>query len=339
MSEAAQTPEKRVGGKRRRVDFMRPPEAQPNHPIPYRGWDVRHAVPLRPSIAYSALCGLHPALLPAAKDGAPRGAVVTASVTAVTRATAKHMSSMTSALAAEPMARRTVGHCLEHLERKGFIERWQTESRHRNSPVGLSWRIVPWAEVLARWAADPQIATAEGTRRGFYVWGKGKWHLSPEDVVAWAVDGARSEADPAAHAAMSAISEIEEHALQPAAAVPAKPRRVTVEEALIEDTAAVHRAIAQIGITSAESEHAAALLALAREVDGAIPADAVAKLILRLADGYVLQGKANPAKYGWTSEGGPVFWTVGWLRNDLAGAVAIWRANRETAQRATGTAR
>ena len=335
MSPSTSPQTRATGGKRRRVDFTRPPEAQPNHPVPYLGWDIRHAVPLRPSIAYSALCGLHPTLLPSSKDGTPRGAIVTASVTAVTRATARHMSSMTSALAAEPMARRTVGHCLEHLERKGFIERWQTESRHRNSPVGLSWRIVPWTEVLQRWADDPRIATAEGTRRGFYVWGKGRWHLSPADVAAWKVDGARSEADPAAHAAMSGMAE---PVLQPAAAAPAKPRRVTIEEALIEDTAVVHRAISQIGITSAEPEHAAALLALAREVDAAIPADAIAKLILRLADGYVLKGKANPAKYGWTADGGPVFWTIGWLRNDLAGAVAIWRADRESAQKATGTA-
>jgi hypothetical protein len=200
--------ERRKRTARRHAHFVRPAEAPVNHPIPWRGWDVRQACPLRPSIVYQALMSLKPVPLPPGHDGSPRGWIVTnTSNVRVKQATVKYMPSMTSSLAAEPMALRTVGHSIDHLVQKGFIERWDCDARARHSPYGTSYRILPWDEVLQRWAHDPNIATATGTRRGFYVWGKGRWHLSPADVAEWQIDEAAAEANPDAHAGAIALPE------------------------------------------------------------------------------------------------------------------------------------
>lgn len=114
-----------------------------------------------------------------------------ASVTSITKATAKVTGTGTS------MPRRTVAWNLLELERKEIIARWET-ARSRTHPKGTHWRMPLFKEILTAWAANPQIAT---TGKGaFYVRGRGRRHMTPEEVSAWKPNHEVMAKNPAAHA-------------------------------------------------------------------------------------------------------------------------------------------
>ena len=316
---------------KKRTDFARPAHVRLNHPVPHRASDLRQCVPLRASIVYASVLslGLHP--LPPDKDGRDRGSMVhNASIARVARATAKRMNPLSSEIG-YAMPLRTVAHCLDFLVARGLLERSETHSK--NSPVGTSYRVVPWAEVQQKWRDNPEIGNVGTNRNTRFVWGKGLAFLTPRDIEEWMVDVVIAEKDPRAQASAIALSEPPAaERVKPPAPPAAKPRRLTVEESLIEDTAIVHRAILDNGVI-AEPEHAAALLAIAREVEAAIPAASVAMLIHELSGTYIARERKRLGRTGDVR----IVWTVGWYSNDMAGAVHAWKNQQDAAQRATGT--
>lgn len=319
MSGEAKAPRKRPA---RYVHCTRPDTAPENHPIPRRGWDVRHAVPLRAAIVYQTLASLKPVSLPQARDGKPRGSVVTnTSNVRVKLATARFMPTMTSALQAEAMPLRTVGHCIDDLIGKGLIDRWDTETRSRHSPTGSSYRLVPWGEVLARWAQDPKIATAEGTLKGFYIWGKGKKFLTPDDVIAWKVDPVAAETQPSAQAGAAAL---EDPTAKPAAAkAPWQPPAPPADGELEELTVALIRVTGAAELKDARYIWGAVAAACST---GAIPPVMdVASMVYAIGDQQRQIGNRNPI-------------TVELVKMRIGGRVAAWALfQQEEAQAATGT--
>lgn len=200
-SSAQQVREKRT---KTRGDFYctRPTEAPSNSPVPHYGWLAQHALIMSYAIVLKAMWSLKPRQLPPAQ-GRDVGAVLNnASITRIAKATARFTNPLSDA-PGEPMPRRTVGHCLTALQRKGFIEPWE---RHAvTSPLGTSWRIRRYDEVLQRWADDQQIGTIG--KRAFYVIGKGRRHLTPAEIEAWRLNHAVAEANPKAQATAAIADE------------------------------------------------------------------------------------------------------------------------------------
>lgn len=334
-SPAARAHEQR---RKTRGDFYceRPDDVADNSPVPRYGYAAQQALILSEGIVIKAMWSLKPTELPSARDGQHRGAVLRAgSINMITKATSKFVSNVLGVESVRTeMPRRTVAHCLNRLERKGFIERWEAHARAKTSPVGESWRLRRFDEILGRWAADPAVGTVgvERGKRAFYVIGKGKRLCTPTELDSWKIQHSVAEANPAAHAG---AADIDEPAIATPAAPPAIRRRITVQEELIEDTAVVHAAILACHVP-AEPEQAAALLAMARQVEASIPATAVAMLIHEMASRYLAhEKKANYDPTGRYT----IRWTVGWFTNDMPGAVHQWRFERDAAQRATGSAR
>lgn len=161
-----------------------------NSPVPRRGWFVQQIMTLSESVVFRAMWTLKPTRLP----GDQGVLVANASITKVARATKPSLDALYGITCAVAMPHRTVGHCLDRLARKGIIERWGTLAPH--SPFGASWRIRRFDEVLARWAADAAIGTT--VNRNFYFRGKGRWHLTPAELIDWKLDHTAAEANPAA---------------------------------------------------------------------------------------------------------------------------------------------
>ena len=340
-SPAAQAREKR---RRSRYDAVatRPETEPPNSPWPQIVWDVRQLLTIRMAIVYAVLCWCFRKVeRPRRADGKDTGFLIPhQSITQIAIATRKFTNPFSSQLGF-PMPRRTVAHCLDQLISRYFIERWDDQSKAKHSPVGTSWRVLPWWEVWEKNRTDPKLAHVPPDGKRLVTFGKGKVPGGPEKVAAWNIDFVLAEK--VRGAVMIDIPKPADHVESPPVSAPAAPAavkapvRVPVAADLIEEVAIVHRAILATGVMAAEPEHAAALLAIAREVIAAIPAESVASLVRQLADGYRLQAVANPSKYGWTTSGGPIFWTVGWFRNDMAGAAHGWKLDHDRAQMATGT--
>ena len=164
MSDAAQAqvPARKPRPKKR-TDFARPAHVRLNHPVPHAASDLRQTVPLRPGIVYASVLsvGLNP--LPPDRDGRDRGSMVhNASIAPVARETAKRMNLIvfTDQLrAASPPCGPAV---LDFLVARSLLERSETHSK--NSPVGTSYRVVPWFQVQQKWRDNPQIGNI-GTNR------------------------------------------------------------------------------------------------------------------------------------------------------------------------------
>jgi hypothetical protein len=304
MSSAAQAREKR---RQTRGDayLTRPADAPANAPLPRYGWLVQHALYASLAVVLKAMFSLKPAELATKSQG---WLLTHAGITRIAQATAKFTH---DGLA---MPRRTVGHCLDALEEKQFIARWE-DSRPRTSPFGTSWRLRRFDEILQRWADDPNIGTVG--KRAFYVAGKARRHFTQSELVSWNLNHAAAAQNPAAHAAAIDIDEP-----QAATAAP----KLTRQELLEADVEVVHRAILaeQVDATPA---HAATLLAQARAIEPTIPADSVGQLVRKMAvDRYEkARAKRDPR---------PVL-TLGWFTTGMEAAVHQWKFNRDAAAAAT----
>ena len=182
-SPSAQAREKRTRS-RGEDSLVRPATEHPNSPLPHYGYAVQHA--LYPSLqtVLRTMWSLKPAQLRNSEDSILNDA----SITRLSQATKRFTNQLSDALG-EPMPRRTVAHCLDALVEKGFIERWEVESRAKTSPKGTSYRIRRWGEVLQSWRDNPDIAsvtTASG-KYAFYYRGKGRSFMTPPEAVAWGV--------------------------------------------------------------------------------------------------------------------------------------------------------
>jgi hypothetical protein len=187
--------------RRRKPQYCaRPADVPENSPLPRYGWLVQHALILSYAIVLKAIWSLKPQQLP----GGRGHLLANASVTRITQATRPFVVNVLGMEAAGAMPRRTVAHAIEALERRHFIERWES-TRARTSPTGTHWRILPYAEILARWAADPAIGTVG--RAAFYVMGKGRRFLGPDEVTAWGLNHEKAAATPAAQAVAVEIPE------------------------------------------------------------------------------------------------------------------------------------
>lgn len=333
MSGATQAREKRA---KTRGDFYceRPADVPANSAVPHYAWLVQHALIMSCAIVLKAIWSLKPRPLRPNNQGVEQGALLKdASITRIAKATARYTNPLSDAYG-EPMPRRTVGHCIAKLKQKGFIVPWESETHPLTSPTGTSYRIRTYDEVLQRWADDPRIGTVG--KRAFYVIGKGRRHLSPEELIAWKLDHARAEKFGAA-----AVVELSEPSIitstDPDPEVPlVEPGRfetpaqhaVAAASARIPDAAVILQAILAERVDATEA-FAAELFALARSTEPSIPATSIALLVAEMATDWRAKQRAsrNPQP----------FLNIGWFKTGMSAAVTRWRFERDRAQQATGT--
>jgi hypothetical protein len=298
-SGAAQAREKAA----KRHYCARPDEEPRNTGKPKWGFHVQHAINATDLIVIYALRAVQkPTEM---QDGQLQ---THCSITKIVKATAKFTHDK------REIPRRTVCHSLHRLQKKGIIRRWD-ESAPIKSPFGISWFMPRWQLVTAAWANNPEIGTVG--RRGFYVQGKGRKFLTPADLIRWKIDDAIAAVTPAAYAQAPGMLESPASAHTP---------RLTPAEQSAQDVAIILRAILDEGVPATE-KFAAELVALARQTDPSIPAEAIGKLIHQMTvDRYdKARAKRDPR---------PVL-NVGWYRTGIAAAVKLWRHDLDKATAAT----
>ena len=193
-SPSAQAREKRT---RSRGDAWatRPAYEHPNSPWPKYGWLVQHAMIASDRIIYRAMESLKPVTLP----GQQGRLLVNASITRIAKATQAYTHD------GMPMPRRTVAHRLAAMRAKRIFVEWSAEARAKNSPVGLSWRLVPFDRILEDWKNDAEIATPKN--RAFWFIGKSRHLMTPDEAAAWMLKADVAERNPAAHASAIPLGE------------------------------------------------------------------------------------------------------------------------------------
>jgi hypothetical protein len=306
MSGAAAETRKKRTQTRGDAWLQRPADVPRNAPTPKYGWLVQQAMIQSDGIIYRTMESLKPAIL---ANG--QRVLTNASITRIARATAAFTHD------GHPMPRRTVAHRLAAMRRRKIITVW--EARAVTTPIGTSWRLTPFGEVLEAWKQDPEIFTPKN--RAFYVQGKGRRFVSPEQATAWHLNAEIAEKNPAAQATAVFIPET------PAAAAPkAQLPRLSPQELIEADIEVVHRAILAEGVPATPAM-AAGILAAARAIEPTIGADSVAELVRQMAIGRYEKARAK-------RDPRPVL-TIGWFQTGLAAAVHLWKHNRDEAQRAT----
>jgi hypothetical protein len=203
----------------------RPSDAEANSPLPKFGSWVQQAMIESDGVIYRAMESLKPVFLPGGLERGGQGRLLrNASITKIAAATALFT------YGGDAMPRRTVAHRLEAMAARGIIIPWEAETRAKTSPVGTSWRMPNYDEILGAWAADPAIGTVPP--RAFYVFGKGKRFFSPAEMVSWGLDHAAAARLPNAQASrVSTGIQDEAAAAAPATenAAPPAPRAEAVE--------------------------------------------------------------------------------------------------------------
>ena len=191
---------------RRRTRATRPASEYSNSPWPKYGWLVQHAMIGSDRIIYQAMESLKPVMLP----GQQGRLLVNASITRIAKATAAFTHD------GRPMPRRTVAHRLQAMRAKRIFVEWNADARAKNSPVGLSWRLVPFDSILEDWKNDAQIATPKN--RAFWFIGKARHIMTPTEAAAWMLKADVAERNPAAHAGAIPLGEAAADAITAAAA-------------------------------------------------------------------------------------------------------------------------
>lgn len=305
---------KYVSTRKKYEEYCKRPEGEePNTGIPRYGYYVQHALYPTLAIVLKAMWSLNPVEL-----AGGRGAIIrNASNLKIARATAKFTGGL-------PMPLRTVGHCLDALAKRRIAIPWDANAAPAHSPFGRSWRLPRYAEILDLWAADEKIFTVG--KRAFYVRGKGRRHMSPEEVVSWGMDHAAAEKLRSMHASASDAEE-------PLSSDEAKGAT------LGEEIDAVHAAIAgdirvfvdgglvgpegtrgqnAFGVNGLDAtpEQAAAIIQIAREAAPAIPVSEIATLIheIRAAKATADRGSRKPT-----------YTNVGWVIKGMAASAHTWR--------------
>jgi hypothetical protein len=173
----------------------RPASEYSNSPWPKYGWLVQHAMIGSDRIIYQAMESLKPAMLP----GQQGRLLVNASITRIAKATAAFTHD------GRAMPRRTVAHRLAAMRDKRIFVEWNAEARAKNSPVGLSWRLVPFDSILEDWKNDPNVATPKN--RAFWFIGKSRHIMTPTEAAAWMLKADVAERNPAAHVGAIPLGE------------------------------------------------------------------------------------------------------------------------------------
>lgn len=289
---------------------VRPDAVEPNSALPRYGWIAQHALYPSLAIVLKAIYSFTPDELPKGRGRLFRNG----SVTKIAARTARFIPGFETSQVGPPMPHRTVAHCLEALVRKGFLVKWEVEPQAPTSPFGTHWRLPLFDEILQKWADDPKVGTV-GDRRAFYVIGKGKRHLSPEEIVAWKLDHAKALRLPAAQASAGDVEE-------PLTASEAKGAT------LAEEIEAVHAAMmGETGFQNdygrqviagvpSEPEHATKALEIAREAAPGIPVSAIGELIHSIRIDKWSADKAAKK---------PNWCTAGWILTKMAAAAHAWR--------------
>lgn len=189
MSGATQAREKRA--KTRGDAWEQRPAGEPsNSPVSKYGWLVQHAMIQSDGIVYKALEALRP-------NAQRRLSAEKGSYTRISLATAPFTHD------GRPMPRRTVAHRMVAMRRKKIIVEWET--RATTSPIGHSWELRPFTDVLQTWHDDPDVFTPKN--RAFYVRGKDRHLVTPMEAEARHLNTAVAETNPAAHAGAIALDE------------------------------------------------------------------------------------------------------------------------------------
>ena len=279
--------------RRRKAQYCARPAGVPeNSPLPRYGWLVQHALILSYAIVLKAIWSLKPTQL----QGGRGHLLANASITRITQATRPFMVSVIGFPAAREMPRRTVAHALAALERRHFIERWES-AQARTSPTGTHWRILPYAEILARWAADPAIATIG--RAAFYVIGKGRRFMSPDEVKAWGINHEIAAKTPAAQAVAVDVPEEAPSAapdIAPPAPVAAPPVAAAGEPEL-EPIAAAIGDVAGHG-DETDARHIWRAVLKASGDDESPPPDEIARMIRKMGQTRKRLGDRRPLEPG-----------------------------------------
>lgn len=288
----------------------RPAGVRVNSPVPRFGWIAQHALIQSYAVVLQSIFSFRP------RELGKRGFLLRdASTTKITSATAKFTPN------GLPMPRRTVGHALEALRKRGFIERWEErgEKRAPTCPFGTHYRMPLYDEILQRWADDPEIGTVP--RRAFFVIGKGRRFLTPSELREWEIDPGAAARNPAAHA--SAI-DAEEAAGMPAEELTPPATMPGLPEPLHPDVEIVHRAL-MFERVDATPEQVAQMILLAREGAPEIQVDSVAALVRKIASDKHKQDHARNRSNLYQ----PTFLNAGWFLKGFLAAAHGWRIARK----------
>ena len=279
----------------------RPTSEYSNSPWPKYGWLVQHAMIGSDRIIYQAMESLKPVTLP----GQQGRLLVNASITRIAKATQAFTHD------GRPMPRRTVAHRLQAMRAKRIFVEWNADARAKNSPVGLSWRLVPFDSILEDWKNDPEIATPK--KRAFWFIGKARHIMTPTEATAWMLKADVAERNPAAHASAIALGEVAADAVtagaetQAAAALDFEP----LIDALIDVSGRGDARDAQFiwtEVMRASGRHAVP------------PVDAVAQLVRDMGANWRKVGQQAPLDHGL-------------IKQKLGGHLEGWR-RRQSKERA-----
>jgi hypothetical protein len=190
----------------------------PNAHVPKYGYYVQHLLTENQAIVLRALKSIAGTMGPdkswLAKD---------ASITEIVKRTAKFSHAQTE------LARKAVRNALRALQAKHIIRCWgladnagPAPSRRRGDGCFKTcWKVLSWTDTLQAIADDPLVWNPKN--RAFFVVGRGKKLVTPEEAGAWKLNAGKAKENPRAWAYSAPSAE--DNAGEATPAVPQKRER------------------------------------------------------------------------------------------------------------------